>query len=174
MIRDQEIERLINYANGLGINVRFSSKKTDCAALWYLDNSQITVFRAPNISKIDMVLSLIHEIGHGKYCIWEKNREIDIKFEKALDHVDTAEEFGEDTQKRQRKIILDNEIAGTKYWDEIYHETNMQFPIWRLELAKEYDIWQYEYFYEHGCYPKSKERKKKYKEIVSKYRGKNG
>ena len=172
MIRDQEIQRLISYAKGLGLEVSFSSKKSDCSAFWYLDNTGIVIFKKNNQSKIDTVLSLIHEIAHAKHNLWEKNRKIDPKFEKALDHLDEAEERGTDSKKRHRKTILDNEIAGTRYWDEIYHETNMQFPIWRLELAKEYDIWQYEYFYEYGRYPKKRERKKKYKEIVAKHKGK--
>lgn len=172
MIRDEEIQRLIDYIKGIGLKVTFSSKKSYDSAFWYLDNTGIVVFKKNNQSKIDTVLSLIHEIGHAKHNLWEKNREIDPKFEKALDHVDDAEEQGTDTKKRHRKTILDNEIAGTKYWDEIYHETNMKFPIWRLEVAKLYDVYQYEYFYEHGSYPTTKERKKKYKEIVSKHRKK--
>lgn len=174
MVRDQEIQRLVNYIKGLGLKVTFSSKKSDASAFWYLDNSEIVICKKNNSSKIETVLSLIHEIGHSKYCIREKDRQLDLKFEGALDHVDKAEEEETDTQKKQRKIILDNEIAGTKYWHEIYKETNMQFPIWRLEAAMEYDIWQYEVFHETGSYPKFKERKKKFKEVMNKYRRKNG
>jgi hypothetical protein len=169
-IRDEEIQRLINYTKGLGVKVTFSSKSSKDAASWYLDNSEIVVYKRNNSTKIETVLSLIHEIAHAKHCIWEKNREIDIKVEKAIGHMNKAEELETDTKKKQRKIILDDEIAGTKYWDEIYHETNMKFPIWRLETAKEFDIWQYQVFYETGSYPKSKDKKKKYKELVDKHR----
>jgi hypothetical protein len=172
MIRDQEIQRLINYAKGLGLEVKFSSKRSDCSAFWYIDNTGIVIFKKNNDSKIDTILSLIHEIAHAKHNLWEKNRQVDPKFEKAIDHVDEAEEQGTDTQKRYRKTILDNEIAGTKYWNEIYHETNMKFPIWRLEASKEYDVYQYNYFYEHGRYPTIKERKKKHKEVVAKHKDK--
>jgi hypothetical protein len=173
MKRDEEIQRLVNYIKGLGLEVTFSSKKSDAAAHWYLDNTGIVVFKKNNSSKIETVLSLIHEIAHAKHCIWEKDRKVDLKFEEALDHVDGAELEGTDTKKKQRKIILDNEIAGTKYWEEIYKETNMQFPIWRLEAAKEFDIYQYQVFYETGSYPKFKERKKKHKEVMNKHRSKN-
>lgn len=172
MIRDEEIQRLVNYIKGLGLKVTFSSKKSDSSAFWYLDNSEIVICNSNNSTKIDTVLSLVHEIAHAKHNIHEKNRQIDPKFEKALDHVDEAEESGEDTQKRQRKIILDNEIAGTRYWHEIYAETNLKFPIWKLEAQMEYDIYQYEYFYETGELPLGRERKKKLKEINARHRSK--
>jgi len=174
MKRDEEIQRLANYIKGLGLEVTFSSKKSDAAAHWYLDNTGIVVFKKNNSTKIETVLSLIHEIAHAKHNIHEKDRQLDLKFVGALDHVDKAELEETDSKKKQRKIILNNEIAGTKYWHEIYKETNMQFPIWRLEAAMEYDIYQYQVFYETGSYPSFKERKKKSKEVTNKYRRKNG
>lgn len=173
MIRDQEIERLVNYIKGIGLKVTFSSKKSDIAASWYLDNSGITIYKAKNTTKIDTVLSLIHEIGHSMHNLWEKNREIDLRFESAIDHVEKAGELKMDAQKKQLRIILNNEIAGTKYWHQIYKETNMKFPIWRLEIAMEYDIWQYEVEYETGSNPSRKEKREKRKQLVKKYRKNN-
>ena len=173
MIRDQEIQRLINYAKGLGLTVRFTSKKEDYSAVWYLDNSGIVICKQNNKSKIDTVLSLIHEIAHAKHNIWEKNREIDSKFENALDHVDRAEEMEVDTSKGQRKIVLDNEIAGTRYWHEIYTETDMKFPIWRLEAQMAYDTWQYRVFYDTDNYPTRKQRVAKFKELTAKHRSRS-
>ena len=172
MIRDREIERLVNYAKGLGLKVSFSSKKSDAAASWCLDNTEIFIYKNNNSSKTETVLSLIHEIAHAKHNLWEKNREIDKKFEKALDHVEEANVEEVDSKKRQRKIILDNEIAGTNYWHEIYHETNMKFHMWRLEAQMEFDIWQYEVFYEMGRFPKIGARNKKFKDLIAKYRNK--
>ena len=171
MIRDQEIDRLVNYIKGIGLKVAFSSKKSDCSALWYLDNSGIVIYKAKNTTKIETVLSLIHEIGHSLHCVWERDRNVDAKVEKAINHVNNAVELETDTQKRQRKIILNDEIAGVKYWKTVYHETNMKFPIWRLDAAAEFDIWQYEVFYETGSYPSVKERNKKHGEITDKHRG---
>lgn len=173
MVRDDEIQRLVNYIKGIGLKVTFSSKKEDCSARWYLDNSGIVIYKNNNSTKIETVLSLLHEIGHAIHNIHEKDRQMDPKFESAIDHVDKAEEEETDTHKKQRKVILNNEIAGTKYWHQIYKETYMRFPIWRLEAAMELDVWQYEYFYETGLYPNKKERRKKGKELVKKYKGKN-
>ena len=171
MIRDEEIQRLINYTKGLGLKVTFSSKKADYSAFWYLDCSEIVICKNSNKTKIETILSLVHELGHALHNIHEKNRTIDTKFEKARDHVDEAEESETDTKKRQRKIILDSEIAGTNYWHIVYKDTNMKFPLWRLEVAMEFDIYQYRVFYETGSYPRAKERKKKRRELIGKYRG---
>lgn len=170
MVRDDEIQRLTNYIKGIGLKVTFSSKNADCSADWSLDNSGIVIYKTQNITKIETVLSLIHEIGHALHNVHEKGRQIDTKFENAIGHVDDAEEEEKDTQKRQRKVIFDNEVAGTQYWHQVYKETNMKFPIWRLEAAMEYDTWNYKVFYETGSYPSFKERKKKRKEMSNKYR----
>lgn len=165
---------MINYIKGLGLKVSFTSKDEGIAASWSLDNTEIRICKNYNTTKIETILSLIHELGHAKHNLWEKNREVDARFEKALDHVDEAEEQETDTQKKQRKIILDNEIAGTRYWHDVYRETNMKFPIWKLEAAIEFDTWQYRVFYETGHDPKRKDKKKKLKEIKNKHRNRNG
>lgn len=168
MVRDLEIQRLINYIKGIGLTVNFSSKKADCSAEWYLDNSGIVIYRNQNKAKIDTVLSLIHELGHALHNIHEKNRTIDPKFEHAIDHIDETEVNETDSKKRHRKIILNNEIAGTKYWHSIYRETDMKFPIWKLDAQMEFDMYQYQLFYDTGKFPKQKDRNEKFKEI-SKY-----
>jgi hypothetical protein len=174
MCRDDEIQRLISYIRGLGLKVTFTSKDVDASALWYLDNSEIVICKSQNKSKIEIVLSLLHECGHAIHNIHEKNRQVDTKFESALDQVEKAEESEVESKKKHRKIILDNEIAGTNYWHSIYKETNMKFPIWKLDAQMEYDIYQYQVFYETGSVPSFKERRKKFKEIKDRHRRKNG
>lgn len=171
MIRDEEIQRLINYAKGLGLTVSFSSKKEECSAAWYIDNSGIVIYKNKNKTKIETVLSIIHELGHAKHNIWEQNRELDKKFEESLDKVEKAEEDGEESQRKHRKVILDSEVHGVKYWDEIYKDTDMKFPKWKLDMAKEHDVWVYEIYYETGKDPSSDERKRKRKELTLKYKG---
>lgn len=170
MVRDDEIQRLVNYIKGIGVKISFSSKKSEDVALWYLDNSGIVIYKAKNTTKIETVLSLIHEIGHSLHCVWENGRKIDTKFEKAILQVNEADSLEIDTKKRDRKIILDSEIAGTRYWHSIYLETGMKFPIWRLELQMEYDVWNYQIFYETGSYPRPKDKKAKKIELHAKYR----
>ena len=174
MIRDLELHRLISYAKGLGLKVTFSHSGKGDSAAWYIDNSEITIYKNKNKAKIETVLSLIHEIGHALHNIHEKNRKLDTKLESAINHTEAAGESKEDSKKRQRKILLDNEIDGTQYWDVIYKDTNMKFPIWRLETAKEFDCWQYEVYHETDKWPTKKEKNKKKKEISKKHRSRNG
>lgn len=170
MIRDEEIQRLINYIKGIGLTVSFSSKKSDCSAEWYINNSGIVIYRRQNKPKIDIVLDLIHELGHALHNIHKKNRTTDPKFERALDHIIQTEIDETDSKKRQRKIILDNEVAGTWYWHVIYKETNMKFPIWKMEAQMDFDIYQYEVFHETGKFPKRKDRLEKFKEIYNSHK----
>lgn len=172
MVRDEEIQRLINYAKGLGLKVSFSSKNEDASAEWYLDNSGIIIYKNRNKTKIETVLSLIHELGHSLHNVHENDRKVDTKWQDAIDSIDEAEESGNDTKKRQRKVIFDDEVAGTRYWHEIYKETNMKFPIWKLDAAMEFDMWHYEVFYETGKFPGFKERNEKQKEVKNKYKDK--
>lgn len=171
MIRDKEIERLINYAKGLGLKVTLSSKKDDSAAEWTLDNTEIRVFTRNNDTKVDIVLSLIHELGHALHNIHEKDRKIDPKVDEAVDHQIESKKFKKDVPKKQRKVILEHEIAGAAYWEVIYKDTNMKFPMWRLYAQRDFDIWQYEVYHETGELPIKKDRMEKFKQLKEKYRG---
>ena len=176
MIRDQELTRLTKYAQGMGIIVTFSNhRKPGAYADWTIDGSAITIYKHANATKIEKILSLIHELGHHLHFVHEKNRIPDIKFEEALDTVERILEEGlplSEVPASRRKKILDIERSGTAYWEAIYKETNMKFPVYRLYLAMEYDLYQYEIYYETGKFPTKKENDKKRKELVLKYKDK--
>ena len=78
---------------------------------------------------------------------------MDPKVEEALD--------SEENKKIHRKRILDMERSDSVYWDDIYKDTNCQFPIWKLHAQREFDIWQYEVYYETGKFPTKKVKDKK-------------
>lgn len=163
MRRDDEINRLIRYAQGMGLSVRFkpSKKGSKDAAEWVTDGSEITVYVSPNSSKIEKILSLIHEISHHKAWI-DNERQMDPKVEEALD--------SEENKKIHRKRIFDMEVNDSVYWEDIYKDTNCKFDIKKLHVQREYDLWQYEVYYETGKFPKGKDKKKKYKELKNKYK----
>jgi len=166
MIRDKEIDRLVKYAQALGVKVSFSNNKnTEDAADWTLDGKNITIYTKNQHSKTDTILSLIHEIAHSLDHIHRHNRELDEKFEDALDPGDNGE-----IGKRKRKIILDSEVAGTEYWHTIYKETDLKFPLWKLYAQMEHDVWQFRFYHETGEFPGFLERKKKRKELYKKHK----
>jgi hypothetical protein len=175
MIRDKEIERLVHYAKGLGVRVVFSRKNSDdAAAEWTIDGTEITIFTNKQDSKTDTILSLIHEIGHHVWFIHEKNRQPDLKFEEAISvqNLVETEDRNRPTPKKLRKKIYEVELASSQWWETIYKDTDMKFPIWKLHAQREFDVWIYEVFYKTGHFPKGREKKEKWKMIKEKHEGK--
>jgi len=161
MIRDEELNRLIRYAQGMGLSVRFMPyvRGSDVSAEWHNDGSQITIYTTSRCSKLEKILSLIHELGHHKAFV-NNDREVDPKIDEALDS----------EEKRHRKRVWNMEIHDSKYWEEIYRDTNCQFGLDRLEMQRELDIWRYEFLYENDREASIKERRAKKKELKKKYR----
>ena len=162
MRRDDELNRLMRYAQGMGISVRFKPyvPYSRVAATWTTDGTEIAVYTTNRCSKIEKILHLIHELGHAKAFV-DDNRELDPKIEEALDD--------EDNKKRNRKRILDMEIRDSLYWEDIYRDTNCQFDIEKLHKQREFDIWCYEIYYETGKDATTKEKASKRKELRKKY-----
>lgn len=171
-IRDQEISRLVSYAEGMGVKVRFNNVSKDNSAEWTLDGSLITIFTKTNKSKTETILSLIHELGHHVWFIHEKNRLPDLKFEEAIERENL---FAEDlattpAPRKLRNKILRCEVAGTKYWEAIWKETNIKLPKWKLYAAMEYDVWQYEIYARTGHFPKGPFKRNKLREIRDRHK----
>lgn len=170
--RDEEIQRLIHYGKALGVKVIIYNKsKNGAEAEWTLDGSLIQVYASAKKSKTSIILDLIHELGHHVWFIHEKNRQQDLKFDKAITRENLfQEETDIPTPKHLRKKIWDVEVAGTQWWDVIYKDTNIKIPKWKLDASKEFDMWMYEMYYENGHFPKGKFRADKYREVQAKYR----
>lgn len=174
--RDEEIKRLISYAKGHGLKVTLSraARKGDAAATWSLDGSEIEVFIRASTSKTSIILSLMHELGHHLWFVHERDRKPDLKFEDALAVVDRREASGKIAGKRYRKKILNIEIAGTTWWDVIYKDTNLSVPKWKVDMQKEFDIWNYQVWCDTGVDATQAERYAKFKELTEKWKGKVG
>lgn len=175
-IRDREIQRLLSYAAGLGLQVIHDDKSESIAAAsWALDGSEITLYTRVKQSKTEIILSLLHELSHMLWFIHEKKRKPDFKLDEAITREMLVENNETDipTPKRLRKKILEIEIAGTQYWKIVYDDTNLKIPYWKVELSKEFDIWQYEVYYRKGKFPPRKERREKLKLLTEKYKNAN-
>lgn len=167
MIRDEEIERLIKYAEGMGLTVIMERKPSPDAASWSLDGRELTIYRHAKSSKLDTVLALIHELGHHVWFIHEQDRKQNPLIAKAVARQDAVDEGAtqKPIPKKDRLLILELERAGAAWWDTIYKETNLSFPKWRLELAKAFDLWMYEFYAEMGSFPVRRIRQAKYAEL---------
>jgi hypothetical protein len=171
-IRDVEIERLISYARGLGLEVYYDKTNTESAADWTLDGSAITIYTKRNKTKISTILSLIHELGHHLYFVWAKNRVQDSKFEEAITRQDLFHDDKATTPapKKLREKIFQMERNSAKYWPTVYKDTNMKFPYWKLLAQMEFDVWQYECWAETGFWPNTKSKKEKFKQVTAAFK----
>lgn len=164
--KSHEIYRLIWYARGMGVKVKFKRyiPRSYVHAYWLEDGSEITIFFKPGMSLRYLTLSLIHELGHHKDYI-HRGRKEDILFSKAHDKI-------EDRNKRNKKYwktILKTEIEGTKYWFDIYRDTGCTFPIKYLYKAMDKDIWVYRFAADHSRDPNIQEKKDYDRFINQKY-----
>lgn len=171
-IRDQEIQRLISYARGLGLEVYYDSKSTHAAAEWNIDGSAITIYTKKNKTKISTILSLTHEISHHLYFIWDYNRQTDIKMDEAITRHDLNIERGSKTPtpKKHREKIFQFERNSTKYWSTVYKDTNLKIPYWKFEAQMELDVWHYECWAETGFFPNTKSTADKRRQVTVAYK----
>lgn len=173
MIRDDEIKRLVHYAKGMGVKVIIHNKSDpDADGRWYLDGSTIEIY-AGALNKTDMVLSLIHELGHHVWFIHEKDRQPDLKFDEAICRENIVAEVNDKknlTPKHLRKKIYDVEAASSLWWNAIIKDTNIKIPQWKIDYQREFDVWQYEVYYENGAFPTHKLKKEKLIELNIKWK----
>jgi hypothetical protein len=175
VVRDEEIKRLIFYAKAMGVKVVIYNKDhPDGDAEWFLDGSLINVYAGRNTSKTDIVLSLIHELGHHVWFIHEKNRQPDLKIDEAITRENLTQKTDKKnpTPKHLRKKIYDVELAGIKWWHSIIKDTDIKIPEWKINFQMEIDIWMYEQYYETGEFPTGEKQRKKRKELKAKWKPK--
>jgi hypothetical protein len=167
---DTQLGTLVSYAKGLGLAVYFREwKKGFPAAQWQLDGACIEIYRKKNQSKMQTIICLIHEVSHHLDFIHHKNRQYDEEFGESLEALDNSTLLKERTKKRDRLILYKNEARSAQWWDTVYKECNLTFPISRLHLEREFDLFWYHYYYENDKYPTGKLLQKKRRELRKKY-----
>lgn len=162
-VRDEELKRLVRYAQGLNavVRIRQDYPGNEAAGTCTTDGSEIEIFRSDDMSKISLILTLIHELAHLQYNIHNFSRQPDERLEEALESIED--------KKKHRKIVYDYEKGSSLWWDVIYKETNMSFPFCWLERYREFDVWQYEVWWTTGKWPTTKEKVNKRKALRRKY-----
>lgn len=159
-VRDEEMNRLKRYAQGMGISISIKPfKKGGDSAAWTIDGSAIELFMKKRTTKINEILSLIHELAHHKAFV-ANGRAVPAKVDKALDGART---------ENDRKVIYEMERDDSAYWEDIYHDTHCTFPIKWLYKQKEFDVWNYEVYYKTGKFPTKVQSRKKFRELSQKW-----
>lgn len=169
-IRDEEILRIKKYAEGLGIKVFMKPYKPGYGdGEWDCIDQSITIYTNPKQSKSDTILALLHELGHHLDWIY-KNKEIPKEVIDVYAKLNTGAVSGDrvDLTKKERKVILDEEISGIKYMDVIHKELNLTFPLWKVKICQEMDIFAYRSLYNKARFPTLKEYSNKRKSLTKK------
>jgi hypothetical protein len=166
-VRDDELKRLTQYANSMGVRVVYKTltSSSTAAADWSLDGDEIRIFISPKSSKINTILCLIHELGHQLSHIYDDDRKNPRSLVRALEK--EAESIP--LTRHQRWLILKSELAGMQWWHIIYNETKMSFPIKKMWLMRDWDQWWYTYYFQVGRPPKKSECAEKLRQLREVY-----
>lgn len=137
------ITRLKRYAEGLGAKVIIGGIGPDgVASDITLDGRIIRIFT--HKTKIGLVLSLVHELGHLLEHI-NNHRVPSVRIETAL--------TSSNLTAAQRRLVLADEIAGLKWWDVIIADCELTIKPERVEFQKQLDVWIYQVWAETGKWP---------------------
>lgn len=166
-LAEKELQRLISYTEGLGLNVvinpEYSHGDTP-AQFIYSNPPTIELCINHRVNKVDIILALLHELGHYYDWLNTGKREPSDIFAK------------DDTQlsKTERKIVYYNEKKATILAISLAKKLNIRYPkIWRIKADAAYDRWFYRYLVNHDKQPSTKERMTKDKQLRDKYKALN-
>lgn len=167
--RDEEIKRILLYAKGLGIRIRIANYSWDDSGEWaHSPVSEININKRVHTSKTELILTMLHEIGHHLHYIHNNKAEIPDTVLLELDY----KKQGKKVPKKERKKLYEYEASGISFMEIIATELGLTIPNWKVKKAMEFDTWVYEYYYNVGNYPNKDQLKTKNKELNLKYRGK--
>lgn len=173
MIRDQEIERLEQYAYGLGVRkISYQKPSGDATgAEWILmqnNEVELTFYIHSRLSKKQLILNFVHELAH--HISWiNKGRVEDALTLEALDAEHTRGLTDQLLPKEQRKLIYLTEKEDTQYRAQIWNEVGIKIPIEYLYADIECDIWGYKQYYLNGKHPTTDKVREKLRKSRNKY-----
>lgn len=165
----KEIEQVMSYARGLGILVKEThvKKLIDNAATWSTNPPEIEVYVTKSVTKTDILLSLLHELGHHHDWLATGRPDVPGAYQSEADRKPGDGPISKD----QRRIIYDSEFRGISYMFKIAKQLGLRsLPEWRIKEEMAFDKWTYRYYYYHGEFPDGDLQKKKRTELRVKYK----
>jgi hypothetical protein len=170
--KDRDIYKLKMYANELGLKVYTKKYTRHTGQAEYIEGSCITLFLSKRSTKTEIILSLLHELGH--HLDWLKNKKKDADLDKALDLLANGSMTGDrsDIPKKYRKKILQVERSGVKYMSVIHSRLGLQIPLRIVKQQEKMDLADYEFLYHQGRFATGNEINKVYSKINKRKHGK--
>ena len=149
--QERDIKKLRTYANSLGLRVH-TRKYTRFTGSAEFDSKlkTITIFISSQTTKTDIILSLLHELGHALDEKYNKcpNREMS----KALELLNSGPMIGsrQDIPKKYRGLILQIEKNGVKYMSRIHKMLDLEIPFYKVKHQQDIDLFDYKFLYRYG------------------------
>lgn len=164
-IATREFDRLVKYAEGLGIQViyKYDSKSKYAAQFIFTDPPTIELVINKRHATTDLILAMLHELGHYHDWVNTGKREPSVIYAKEHSELNLTE----------RKILYQTERKATILAIKTAEHLEIKFPkMWRIKQESAYDRWFYRYYVKTGEYPDKKMYKKKQKDLYRKYKDK--
>lgn len=156
----RDIVKLTKLINSLGLKLNFKQYVRGGDMAYYVSGESITVFVTDRMSKTEIILSLMHELGH--HFDWIANG-TNKEIEKAFSWFETSE------FKKYSKVILDAERAGIKRMETIHEILDLEIPLKTVKRQQKIDLFHYKFFQKNKRFPRQKEVKRFRKRVSRMY-----
>jgi len=171
--KDRDIRKLKKYANKLGLKVYTKSYNKDTGSAEYVSGKYITLFVNKYTTKNDMILSLLHELGHHLDWLEKSTSKEELI---AFEYLAQGSMVGsrKDIPKKYRRRIFLSEKSGIKYMSKIHALLDLSIPFYKVKQQEDMDILQYEFLYKKGRFITNIEATKHIYKKVDFYKRKYG
>lgn len=166
-----DLQRLMNYARGLGVKVRTKPCEYDGPGAYYIHEPPTIVLSEYSGQSITRkVLNLLHELGHHLDWIY-KNKRVAKADEKALIADNDRLPGQPPLSQRLRQRIFRLEWDGTAYMPQIAKECDLSIPMWKVEADMKTDRWVARVFLDTGEWPTHKATKQALRQFRQETKG---
>ena len=157
-----DIDKLLEFAKGLEVDVVFKDKSPEkTIALYYNKPPKIVIFKNKVKTKPELILALLHELGHHLDFM---NTKKDLHDAFAMEDMRTRHD--PPLPKKIRKYIYDEEVSGIKLMLGIANKLKLDIEKWKVIREMRLDIWVYKHYYKTGNFPTIKESSEKNKQLT--------
>lgn len=149
----EELKRVIKFAEGLGLKVKFlTSDYKDYHGLYShpdrYEKGWIEVCRNKRTSKTFQIMTLLHEIGH--HIDFTENRMVSECYAYLDAEAGKAPEWA-------RKAIFNSEQRAVQYGEKLYWTLMLKIPFWKVKLEFARDLFVYRTFMKTAEFPTEKQ-----------------